>query len=142
MHQADHIDTVIVGGGQTGLAMSYHLRQRGREHVILERRRVAERWRTERWIRCDSSCRTGGLSCREVICGSRPGGICPSFGRFALRPRLRDRDRSPVRTGIEVTSLSRDEDSGYYSLETADGQIKHGMLSSPPVRFSADDPGL
>jgi putative flavoprotein involved in K+ transport len=45
-HQADHIDTVIVGGGQAGLAMSYHLRQRGREHVILERRRVAERWRT------------------------------------------------------------------------------------------------
>jgi glycine/D-amino acid oxidase-like deaminating enzyme len=42
-------DTVIVGGGQSGLAMSYHLRQRGREHVILERRGVAERWRTERW---------------------------------------------------------------------------------------------
>jgi hypothetical protein len=42
MHRADHIDTVIVGGGQAGLAMSYHLRQRGREHVILE----AERWRT------------------------------------------------------------------------------------------------
>ena len=42
-------DTVIVGGGQAGLAMSYHLRQRGREHIILERRRVAERWRMERW---------------------------------------------------------------------------------------------
>src|SRR5262252_6522069 len=42
-------DTVIVGGGQAGLAMSYHLRQRCREHIILERHRVAERWRTERW---------------------------------------------------------------------------------------------
>ena len=42
-------DTVIIGGGQAGLAMSYHLRQRGREHIILERRRIAERWRTERW---------------------------------------------------------------------------------------------
>jgi len=40
---------VIVGGGQAGLAMSYYLGQLGREHVILERQRVAERWRTERW---------------------------------------------------------------------------------------------
>ena len=47
------IETVIVGGGQAGLAMSYYLDQRGLEHVILERRRVAERWRSERW---DSLC--------------------------------------------------------------------------------------
>jgi putative flavoprotein involved in K+ transport len=42
-------DTVIVGGGQAGLALSYHLSQLRREHVVLERGRVAERWRSERW---------------------------------------------------------------------------------------------
>jgi putative flavoprotein involved in K+ transport len=42
-------DTVIIGGGQAGLAMSAVLQQRGREHVVLERREVGERWRTERW---------------------------------------------------------------------------------------------
>jgi putative flavoprotein involved in K+ transport len=42
-------DTVVVGGGQAGLARSAVLRQRGREHVVPERRRVGERWRTERW---------------------------------------------------------------------------------------------
>jgi len=42
--------TVIIGVGQAaGRAMSYQLRQHGREHIILEPRRVAERWRTERW---------------------------------------------------------------------------------------------
>jgi putative flavoprotein involved in K+ transport len=44
-----HVDTVIVGGGQAGLAMSRCLTQRGLDHVVLERGRVAERWRTERW---------------------------------------------------------------------------------------------
>jgi thioredoxin reductase len=39
----EQIETVIVGGGQAGLAMSYYLGQLGREHVILERQRVAER---------------------------------------------------------------------------------------------------
>ena len=46
---AEQHDTVIIGGGQAGLAMSYHLRERGREHIILERARIGERWRTERW---------------------------------------------------------------------------------------------
>jgi putative flavoprotein involved in K+ transport len=43
------IATVIVGAGQAGLAMSRCLTDRDVEHVILERGRVAERWRSERW---------------------------------------------------------------------------------------------
>jgi len=42
-------DTIIIGGGQAGLAMSRCLTDRGIDHVVLERGRVAERWRTERW---------------------------------------------------------------------------------------------
>jgi putative flavoprotein involved in K+ transport len=45
----EQIETIVIGGGQAGLAMSYYLGQLGREHVILERQRVAERWRSERW---------------------------------------------------------------------------------------------
>ena len=44
------IDTVIVGGGQAGLAISYYLTQQGREHVDLERApAVAHAWRNQRW---------------------------------------------------------------------------------------------
>ena len=42
-------DVVVVGGGQAGLAMSRCLQARGMEHVVLERGRIAERWRSERW---------------------------------------------------------------------------------------------
>lgn len=42
-------ETVVIGGGQAGLAMSRSLRDRGRDHVVLERGRIAERWRSERW---------------------------------------------------------------------------------------------
>ena len=42
-------DTIIIGGGQAGLAMSRCLTGHGIDHVVLERGRVAERWRTERW---------------------------------------------------------------------------------------------
>ncbi|UCF67426.1 MAG: NAD(P)-binding domain-containing protein [Acidobacteriota bacterium] len=44
-----HTNTVIIGGGQAGLAMSRCLLERGVDHVVLERGRVGERWRSERW---------------------------------------------------------------------------------------------
>jgi putative flavoprotein involved in K+ transport len=42
-------DTVVVGAGQAGLALSRCLSAAERDHVVLERGRVAERWRSERW---------------------------------------------------------------------------------------------
>jgi putative flavoprotein involved in K+ transport len=43
------VETVIVGAGQAGLALSRHLTDAGRDHVLFERGRVGERWRSERW---------------------------------------------------------------------------------------------
>jgi len=44
-----HIPAVIIGAGQAGLAMSRCLDRQQIEHVVLERGRIAERWRSERW---------------------------------------------------------------------------------------------
>ena len=43
------INTLIVGGGQAGLAMSEHLGKQAISHLVLERGRIAERWRSARW---------------------------------------------------------------------------------------------
>ena len=45
----EQIDTLVIGGGQAGLVMSYRLKQRGLSHLVVERARIAERWRSERW---------------------------------------------------------------------------------------------
>ncbi|MEJ8810214.1 NAD(P)-binding domain-containing protein [Variovorax ureilyticus] len=45
----ERVETLVIGGGQAGLAMSYHLGRLGGEHLVLERGEVAERWRSERW---------------------------------------------------------------------------------------------
>jgi putative flavoprotein involved in K+ transport len=44
-----HVDTVVVGAGHAGLAVSHLLTRAGRDHVVLEKGRVAESWRSERW---------------------------------------------------------------------------------------------
>ena len=49
MALARRIEAVVIGAGQAGLAISRCLSARGIGHVVLERGRVAERWRSERW---------------------------------------------------------------------------------------------
>jgi putative flavoprotein involved in K+ transport len=47
---AELVETIIVGGGQAGLAISYYLKQEAREHLVLERAHaIANAWRNERW---------------------------------------------------------------------------------------------
>jgi putative flavoprotein involved in K+ transport len=43
------IDCAVVGAGPAGLAASAALTQRGVEHVVLERGRVGQSWREQRW---------------------------------------------------------------------------------------------
>ena len=43
------IETVVIGAGQAGLALSWHLSQRSCEHLVVERTRIAERWHSQRW---------------------------------------------------------------------------------------------
>ena len=45
----EQVQTLIIGGGQAGLVMSHRLKQRGLPHLVVERHRIAERWRSERW---------------------------------------------------------------------------------------------
>jgi putative flavoprotein involved in K+ transport len=45
----EKIATLVIGGGQAGLVMSHRLKQHGLSHLVLERQRIAERWRSERW---------------------------------------------------------------------------------------------
>jgi len=115
-------ETVIVGGGHAGLALSYHLGRRGRPHVILERARVAERWRSERW---DSlmfqfpnwSLRLPGQEYR----GDQPDGFATRDEVIAFIERYRELVDAPVRTGVRVDRV-RPMDGGF-RLETTAGDL-------------------
>ena len=46
---ASHYPVMVVGAGQAGLSMSWHLKQLGIDHVVLEKHRAGHAWRAERW---------------------------------------------------------------------------------------------
>ncbi len=99
------VDAVVVGAGQAGVAMSEHLSRCGVPHLVLERDRIAERWRSGRW---DSLVANGpawhdrfpGLEFPDV----EPGRVrSQGAGRRLLR-RLRGEDRrtDPLRRRGDV----------------------------------------
>ena len=98
---------MIVGGGQAGLAVGYHLARRGRSFVILDaNERVGDAWR-HRWdsLRLFTPARYDGLP--GMPFPRRPG-RSPTKDEVAdyLEP-TRARFELPVRTGVRVDRLSR-----------------------------------
>jgi len=121
----EEVETVVVGGGHAGLTMSYFLSQTGREHVILERARIGERWRSERW---DSFCFqfpnwTIELPGYKYKCGD-PDAFAPGREIVRFIEEYAAFVKAPTRCGVEVTSLERAGDSSRYLLRTSNGAIE------------------
>jgi putative flavoprotein involved in K+ transport len=115
------VETVVIGAGQAGLALSRRLNEAGVEHVVLERGRVGETWR-QRW---ESFCLvTPNWSVQlpgRHYDGSDPDGFMPRDEIVGYLERYADAFGAPVQEGVEVTALRRSD--GGFALETPDGAL-------------------
>ncbi|MCZ8333295.1 MAG: NAD(P)/FAD-dependent oxidoreductase [Rhodobacteraceae bacterium] len=117
------VETLVIGGGQAGLAMSAHLAQAGRPHLVVERARIAERWRTERW----DSLVANGPAWHDRFPAATFDDIDPDS--FASKDRIvryfedfAAQIAAPIRCGVEVTAL-KPGPAGGFQAETRDGVI-------------------
>ncbi len=100
------IDTLVVGAGQAGIAMSEHLGKYGIPHFVLERHRIAERWRSERW---DSLVANGpawhdrfpGME----FPGAHPDDFVPKEKVADYFVAYADMIAAPIRCGVEVRKV-------------------------------------
>ena len=117
------VDTIIVGGGQAGLAMSEHLSEQGVSHRIFEQSRIAERWRTARW----DSLVANGPAWHDRF-PSREFDMHPDA--FAHKDEVVDyfvafaeQIKAPVHCGVTVTRVSRRADGTELRVETSAGVV-------------------
>jgi putative flavoprotein involved in K+ transport len=116
------IDTLVVGAGQAGIAMSEHLSRNAVPHLVLERDRIAERWRSGRW---DSLVANGpawhdrfpGLEFEDFDPDGFPGKdrVVAYLEAYARKCAV------PVRTGVDVRTLCRNEGRPGFAIMTSDG---------------------
>lgn len=116
LNDGDHIETIVIGGGQCGLAVGYDLGERGREYVILDAsQRVGESWR-KRWdsLLLFTPARYSGL----------PGMKFPAKGDvFVTKDDMADYldtyatvNDLPIHLGVNVKRVTHDGDR--YVVET------------------------
>jgi len=123
--KTETIDTLIVGGGQAGLAMSEHLGNAGVAHLIIERERLVERWRSARW---DSLVANGPawhdrfptLLFDDIDADgfASKASVTRYFEQFA------EQISAPVRCGVEVLEVKRRDAGEGFVVTTSDGVFK------------------
>ena len=118
-------DTLVVGAGQAGVAMSEHLTNLGIPHLVLEKQRIAEAWRSGRW---DSLVANGPAWHDRFPNMSFPD--CDGDS-FVAKDQIADYFESwaktfnaPIRTGVEVLHAQALDGRPGFRVETSKGVIE------------------
>jgi len=125
----EQVEVLVVGAGQAGIAMSEHLGRAGVPHLVLERARIAERWRSERW----DGLVANGPAWHDRFPGMEFEGVAPDA--FPGKEQVADyfvtyaeRIAAPIRCGVEVTSVERLPGRAGFRVETSAGVIEAGSV--------------
>lgn len=120
----EKVEVLVVGGGQAGIAMSEHLGRAGVGHLVLERARLAERWRSERW----DSLVANGPAWHDRFPGMAFAGDPEAFvAKEAVADYLVDYAKkidAPYREGVAVTRLTRKPGAAGFIAETSAGVVE------------------
>jgi putative flavoprotein involved in K+ transport len=142
--EPEHQETVVIGGGQAGLAVGHHLARRGRQFLIFDaNRRVGDAWRN-RWdsLRLFTPARYNGLAGMGF---PAPAHTFPTKDQVAdYLEAYTTQFRLPVRTGVRVDRLSRGDGgfvvaAGDRRWEAANAVVAMSTFQVPRVpAFAAD----
>src|SRR5215213_8172632 len=143
-YSSEYFETVIIGGGQAGLSVGYHLKKQGRPFVILDaNERIGDAWR-KRWdsLRLFTPARYSGLTGwrfpAPAVSFPTKDEMADYLQAYAARFDL------PVRTGVKVDGLSREADryvvaSGDRRFEAKHVVVATGANQVPKVPAFADE---
>src|SRR6185312_1348906 len=117
-------DVLVVGAGQAGVAMSEHLSRADIPHLVLERGRIAERWRSARW----DSLVANGPAWHDRFPGMEFSG---SPDTFVGKEQVADyfvayakKIAAPIRCGVEVECVERRIGRSGFRVETTKGTME------------------
>ena len=120
----DHVETLIVGGGQAGLTMSHMLSRRHCPHLVLERSRMFERWRSERWDGLRFQFPNWSVKLPDFpFRHANPDGFATSAEIVDYLDAYASRVKPQIQCGVVVAKLRRDRTDNRFVVETSAGSV-------------------
>ncbi len=118
-----HIPVIVVGGGQAGLSVSWHLQQRGIRHLVFEKKHAMNAWRERRWdafclVTPNWQCQLPGWPYR----GDDPHGFMVKDEILAYLDGFLAHVKPPLREGVTVTRVAPLSASGF-AVSTSAGEF-------------------
>lgn len=142
------IHTLVIGGGQAGVAAATHLQRRSIPNLVLERHRIAERWRSERWDNLVAN----GPAWHDRFPDARFDDC--DLDEFPTKERIADyfqafakAENLAVRTGVTVTRLERNG-AGFRAttpegvIESQNVVVATGPFQKPLIPTVVTDPAI
>lgn len=129
------IHTLVIGAGQAGIAMSEHLDKNNVPHLVLEKGRVAEGWRSKRW---DSLVANGPAwhdRFPNLEFSGNPDAFVPKDEVADYFKAYAEKHGAPIRCGVEVTSVERLSGRPGFRVETSEGVIEAQNIVSATGPF-------
>jgi putative flavoprotein involved in K+ transport len=120
----EKVDTLVIGGGQAGLAASEHLTNNGVPHLVIERSRIAERWRSERWDTLVANGPAWHDRFPNMTFDMDPDGFASKDSIVSYFEAYAKQIDAPIRCGVEVLSLSCNPDGSGFIAKTSEGVIE------------------
>jgi putative flavoprotein involved in K+ transport len=141
------LDVVVVGAGQAGLGISYLLKKSGMRHVVLERGRIGESWRAQRWdsFALNTPNRFNILP-GDTYRGSNPDGFDSARNFVSYLEGYANRFQLPVQEHVRVVSVDHDSSRFHVTASIRGTTVRYvcrqlvvasGATNEPKIPFHA-----